>query len=83
MYNKETQQRLHNVQRERAAHEAFMKEYEAHFAECKDDATALEAAMVAEQEDRLRTRRELAHTKAMEAAWSRNSLPQIAGTRQQ
>ena len=80
VYNKETQQRLHNVQRERAAHEAFMKEYEAHFAECKDDATALEGSIVAEQEERLVTRQGLARTKANEAAWSRNSLPQIAGT---
>lgn len=77
VYKTEEQQRLHNVQRERAAHEAFMREYEAHFTECKDDSTAREAAIVAEQEDKLATRRELARTKANEAAWSRNSLPQI------
>ena len=71
------QQRLHNVQREREAHEAFMREYEAHFVECKDDATAREASLVADQEAKLATRREIARTKAAEAAWSRNTLPQI------
>ena len=79
VYHKETQQRLHNVQREREAHEVFAREYELHFAECKEEATAREAAIIAEHEGKLHTRRELAHTKAMEAAWStRNaSLPQL------
>ena len=46
--------------------------------ECKDEATAREAGIVSEQEDKLATRRELARTKANEAAWSRNALPQIS-----
>ena len=80
VYTKETQQRLHNVQREREAHEAFMREYEAHFSECKDEATARETGIVQDQEAKLTMRRSLAETKAMEAAWSRNSLPQVSGS---
>ena len=63
-----------------------MREYEAHFVECQDEATAREAAIVAEQEAKLTTRRELARTKASEAAWSQGrnastaSLPQISAT---
>ena len=68
VYNKETQQRLHNVQREREAHEAFMREYEAHFAEAQSEATAREAAIIYDQEQKLATRTELKNTKAMEAA---------------
>ena len=80
VYTKETQQRLHNVQREREAHEAFMREYEAHFSECKDEATARETGIVQDQEAKLTMRRSLAETKAMEAAWSRNSsLPAGSG----
>ena len=75
VFQKEEQQRLHNVQRERDAHDMFMREYEEHFAECKDEATAREASIVGTQEAKLGTRRQLAQTKAMEAAWS---LPQIA-----
>ena len=64
-----------------------MREYESHFAECKDEATARDASLVAQQEAKLHTRRELAATRAAEAAWSRTgsaaasgSLPQIAST---
>ena len=35
IYRKEEQQRLKNVQGEREAHEAFMREYEEHIAECQ------------------------------------------------
>ena len=37
-----------------------------------------EAWRIADQEAKLVTRRELAHTKAMEASWSKNTLPQLA-----
>ena len=74
----EEQQRLLNVQREREAHEGFMREYEAHFVEVKEEAAHREAWRIADQEAKLVTRRELAHTKAMEASWSKNTLPQLA-----
>jgi len=77
IFKKEEQQRLHTVQGQRDAHEAFMREYEAHFVETRDEATAGEASRVADQEAKLATRTEIARTKAAEAAWSRNTLPQI------
>ena len=40
-------------------------------------ATAREAYILAEQEDKLATRTQLKQTKAMEAAWSKNSLPTL------
>jgi len=64
VYDKETRQRLLNVQREREAHETFLKEYEAHFAETRDDATAHELSIVTEQARKLQTRTTFKHTKA-------------------
>eukprot|EP00322_Chrysochromulina_rotalis_P009387 CAMPEP_0115870994 /NCGR_PEP_ID=MMETSP0287-20121206/22628_1 /TAXON_ID=412157 /ORGANISM="Chrysochromulina rotalis, Strain UIO044" /LENGTH=790 /DNA_ID=CAMNT_0003325763 /DNA_START=282 /DNA_END=2650 /DNA_ORIENTATION=- len=49
VYDQETRQRLLNVQREREAHEAFLKEYEAHFTSERDAATAHELSIVTEQ----------------------------------
>lgn len=49
VYNKETQQRLLNVQREREAHEAFLREYEAHFADASETAASDELEVVVEQ----------------------------------
>lgn len=82
VYHKETQQRLHNVQREREAHEAFLREYEAHFVECSAEATAREAAIVTEQAEKLAQRERLKETKRQEAAWSRGTLPALGGTKQ-
>jgi hypothetical protein len=74
VFNKESQQRLHNVQREREAHEAFLREYESHFVELQADAEAREADTVNDHAQKLATRQELKATKAAEAAWSR-SMP--------
>jgi hypothetical protein len=81
VYHKETQQRLHNVQREREAHEAFLREYESHFTECSYEATAREAAIVTEQAEKLAQRERLKETKRQEAAWSRGTLPALGGTK--
>ena len=74
--NKEAQQRLLNVQREREAHEAFMAEYEAHFATARDEAQQLEADYQYMQEEKLATRKALKATKEASLAWSQ-PLPTI------
>lgn len=77
VYSKDTAQRLSNLQREREAHEAFVSEYEAHFAASSAEAVAVEASIVDEQRQKLATRRlELEKTKALDAAMQ--SLPSIA-----
>jgi hypothetical protein len=49
IYDQETRQRLQNVQREREAHEAFLKEYEAHIASNATEAVARETARLTKQ----------------------------------
>ena len=83
VFKKETQQRLHNVQREREAHEAFMREYEAHFTECSAEATAREAQIVYEQAEKLSQREQLKETKRQEAAWSRGTLPPASSSKRE
>ena len=49
-----------------------------HTSQASQEAAHREAWRIADQEAKLVTRRELAHTKAMEASWSKNTLPQLA-----
>jgi len=66
VHDKETRQRLLNVQREREAHEAFLKEYEAHFVDARDEATHSEFARVTDLAQKLETRTVFKHTKAQD-----------------
>lgn len=79
VYNKETRQRLLNVQREREAHEAFLREYEAHVAEATREAVASHEAVIEEQAARLAARTKLKETKAFDL--SGRTLPSIADTK--
>ena len=80
VYDQETKQRLLNVQREREAHEAFLKEYEAHFSETRDEATARELAIVTKQAKKLETRSIFKETKASDLSGStlRNLIERTA-----
>lgn len=80
VYDQETKQRLLNVQREREAHEAFLKEYEAHFSETRDEATARELGIVTKQAKKLETRTTFKETKAADLSGStlRNLIERTA-----
>ena len=80
VYDQETKQRLLNVQREREAHEAFLKEYEAHFSETRDEATARELGIVTKQAKKLETRTTFKETKASDLSGStlRNLIERTA-----
>jgi len=83
VYNKETQQRLLVVQREREAHEAFLREYEATYGEYGDavqQAVTLEASIVADQAKKLAARTKLKETKAFDLSGQTlpTTLPTLA-----
>jgi len=91
VYNTEAQQRLKNKQREREAQEAFLREYEAHFAETSELAVVRQGGVEADHAQKLATRREaydgrfsdreaLKATKVLEAA-SLSTLPSLDKTR--
>jgi hypothetical protein len=67
-------------QREREAHEAFLKEYEAHFSETRDEATARELGIVTKQAKKLETRTTFKETKASDLSGStlRNLIERTA-----
>ena len=75
VHNKGAQQRIHNVQRERDMHDAFMREYESHFVDASAQAVALEAAIVTDQANKLAVRTRLKETKALDL--SGQTLPNI------
>jgi len=86
VHNKETQQRLLVVQREREAHEAFLREYEAHVADATQQAVSLEASIVADQANKLGARTKLKETKAFDLsgqmlATSGQTLPTLDKSR--
>jgi hypothetical protein len=65
---------------EREAHEAFLKEYEAHFSESRDEATARELGIVTKQAKKLETRTTFKETKASDLSGStlRNLIERTA-----